>query len=116
MRETRRNFLVTFTLAATTVAFAQNKHTGMPKPPPPADPQQKDKNETGPDPQSALRARFQQNEKEFRSGVDRLCQMTESLRDEVRSTHTNEVLSVRMFKRMGEIEKLAKQLKSKAKA
>jgi len=55
-----------------------------------------------------------QNEKEFRAGVERLYQLTSDLRDEVQKTMTTEVLSVRMYKKTEEIEKLAKQLKSKA--
>ncbi len=55
-----------------------------------------------------------QNEKEFRAGVERLYQLTSDLRDEVQKTMTTDVLSVRMYKRTEEIEKLAKQLKSKA--
>jgi hypothetical protein len=115
MQETRRNFVFAITLATASLAFAQKHGTGMPKPPPPADPLEKDKKAPGPDPQSAIRARFQQNEREFRSGVDRLCQMAESLRDEVHLTRTKEVLSLQMYKRMEQIERLVKQLKSSAK-
>ncbi|HXN51440.1 MAG TPA: hypothetical protein VN943_05830 [Candidatus Acidoferrum sp.] len=58
---------------------------------------------------------MQENEREFRAGVERLYQLTSELRDEVQKTVTSEVLSIRMYKRTEEIEKLAKQLKSKAK-
>ena len=56
-----------------------------------------------------------QNEKEFRDGVERLYTLTGELRDEVQNTPTAEVLSVRMYKKTEEIEKLAKLLKGKAK-
>ena len=115
MQETRRNFVFAITLAAAGLSFSQKHGAGMPKPPPPADPLEKDKKAQGPDPQSALRARFQQNEREFRSGVDRLCQMAESLRAELNATRTSEVLSLPMYKRIEQIEKLAKQLMSRAK-
>jgi hypothetical protein len=47
--------------------------------------------------------------------VERLYQLTGELRDEVLKTTTADVLSVRMYKKTEEIEKLAKQLKAKAK-
>jgi hypothetical protein len=64
-----------------------------------------------PDPQVAKRALLPANEKEFRAGVERLYQLTGELRDEVRKTLTTDVMSVRMYKKTEEIEKLAKQLR-----
>jgi len=64
---------------------------------------------------AARRARMQQDEKEFREGVERLYQLTGELREEVQKTTTTEVLSVHMVKKAEEIEKLAKILKNKAK-
>src|SRR5258708_26077377 len=48
---------------------------------------------------AAKRALLQQNEKEFREGVERLFQLTSELHDEVQKTATTEVLSVRMVKK-----------------
>ena len=66
------------------------------------------------DPQRAKRVALQQNEKEFRAGVNRLYQLAGELKVEVDKTATTEVLSVQMYKRTEEIEKVAKLLKSKA--
>ena len=55
------------------------------------------------------------NEKEFREGIEKLYQMATELRDELAQAPKMNVLSVRMYKKTEEIEKLAKQLKSKAK-
>lgn len=55
------------------------------------------------------------NEKEFREGVEKLYQMATELRDELAQAPRMNVLSVRMYKKTEEIEKLAKQLKSKSK-
>ena len=41
--------------------------------------------------------------------------MAGQLKEEVEKTMTTDVLSVRMYKKMEEIEKLAKQLKAKVK-
>lgn len=71
-----------------------------------------------PDPQGAAaakRAALQQNEKDFREGVERLYKLTTELREVVQKTVTTDVLSVQMVKKTEEIEKLAKFLKNKAK-
>jgi hypothetical protein len=63
---------------------------------------------------AAKRAQLQQNEQEFRQGVERLYQLSGELRDEVQKTPTSDVLSLCMVKKAEEIEKLAKLLKNKA--
>lgn len=88
---------------------------GMPKPPLPAEPDQDKDSPQGLDPQAAKRAQLRRNEKEFREGVERLYQLSGELRDEVTQTPSAGVLSVRMYKKTEEIEKLAKQLKAKVK-
>jgi hypothetical protein len=67
-----------------------------------------------PEQQTARRIALQKNEKEFRSGVDRLYQLASELKQEVEKLPTSEIFSVQMFKKTEEIEKLAKQLKAKA--
>lgn len=47
-------------------------------------------------------------------GVDRLYQLASELKQEVEKLPTSEIFSVQMYKRTEEIEKLAKQLKAKA--
>jgi hypothetical protein len=94
----------------------QDRPRGFPNPPPPADPDEQDKNASpGIDPQTAKRVMAAKNEKEFREGVEKLYQMAAELRDELTQAPKMNVLSVRMYKKTDEIEKLAKQLKSKAK-
>jgi hypothetical protein len=127
-RETRRRFLATVAIAGSAFAagngmlaeaseFAGGQTPrGMPKPPAPAEP--KGQGETGSqtaNAQAAKRALLLQHEKEFRDAVERLYTLTGELRDEVQKTIATEVLSVHMYKKTEEIEKLAKQLKSKAK-
>jgi hypothetical protein len=93
----------------------QDRH-GFPSPPPPADPSDQDKNAPqGIDPQTAKRVMAARNEKEFREGIEHLYQLAAELRDELAQAPKMNVLSVRMYKKTEEIEKLAKQLKSKAK-
>jgi hypothetical protein len=127
----RREFLVRwngFTLAglaalplsanllAVEAAVPLQKRTGFPSPPPPSDPTEQDKNAPqGVDPQTAKRVMAAKNEKEFREGVQKLYDLATELRDELAQAPKMNVLSVRMYKKTEEIEKLAKQLKSKAK-
>jgi hypothetical protein len=120
MGETRRRFVLALAAVAgcvtaqETLLFAQHRR-GFPDPPEPAEKQ--NPATAAPDDaghQSAKRA-LQENEREFRAGVERLYQLTSELHDEVQKTVTSDVLSVRMYKKTEEIEKLAKQVKSKAK-
>jgi hypothetical protein len=122
MGVTRRRFVLGLGVAASCIAtrdtlvFAQ-KRRPFPQPPEPSDKQ------TNPAATAAVadakraaaKGALQENEREFRAGIDRLYQLTNELREEVQNTATTDVLSIRMYKKTEEIEKLAKQLKSKAK-
>jgi len=123
MGETRRRFLTTLAAAAScsvathgTVSRQVRNTKPFPTPPASAETQNPaEKDRTSSDSQSAKRAALKQNEKEFRAGVDRLYQLASELKQEVDKTGTLEVFSVRMYKRMEEIEKVAKLLKGRAK-
>ena len=97
-------------------AHTGEKRPGLPAPPLAADPDSRDQNATnGIDPQTSKRVMAARNEKEFREGIEHLYQLAAELRDELAQAPKMNVLSVRMYKKTEEIEKLAKQLKSKAK-
>jgi len=103
-------------LSAFQAAHTGEKRPGLPSPPAPADPDAQDQNAAnGIDPRTAQRVMAAKNEKEFREGVEKLFQMASELKDELAQSPKMNVLSVRMYKKTEEIEKLAKQLKSKAK-
>ena len=103
-------------LLASQTAHTPVQRPGFPAPPAPADPSAQDTDAPkGADPQTAKRVIAARNEKEFREGVEKLYQMASELRDELAQSPKMNVLSVRMYKKTEEIEKLAKQLKSKAK-
>jgi len=121
MIETRRVFVLAMAAAAGFLAaedgwlFAQYPPT---PPPPPRPAETPNPAEIHSNPQAtaaAKRAWLQQNEKEFREGVERLYQLTGELREELQKTTTTEVFSVRLVKKTEEIEKLAKLLKNRAK-
>ncbi len=123
---TRRRFLAAVAIAGGALATGQvmlaqapipgdGPPRGMPTPPVAAEP--KDQGDTSPvsNAPATKRAQMLQQEKEFREGIERLYALSGELRDEVQKTPTLQVLSVRMYKKTEEIEKLAKQLKTKAK-
>jgi hypothetical protein len=122
MRESRRAFVLGVAAAAGGLAtndvllYAQRRII----PPPPPEPAEKgnpaDVHSNPAAAAAAKRARLRQNEKEFREGVERLCQLTSSLRDELQKTATTDIFSLHIVKETEEIEKLAKLLKSKAKS
>jgi len=57
----------------------------------------------------------QQNQLEIRLQVQRLYAMAAELKDEVDTTNSNTVLNLAVLKRAQEIEKLAKQIRDRAK-
>jgi hypothetical protein len=118
----RRNlFIAVATVFASAIfplpnsALAQSRHKSLPDPPLPGDPQQRDKLATPTDPNEAQHTARHQREENFRSGVEKLYGLTGELRDDLKNGPTADVLSVKMYKRLQEIEKLAKQLESAVK-
>ena len=121
MRETRRVFVLAMATAAGFLAaedgwpYAQYPPTPPPPPQPAETPNPAEIRSNPQTTAAAKRAILQQNEREFREGVERLYQLSSELREEVQKTTTTDVLSLRMVKKTEEIEKLAKRLKNSAK-
>ena len=67
------------------------------------------------DPKAVKTAMLPQNEQEFRESVERLSVLVTELKEEVEKAATADVLSVSTYKKAQQIEKLAKQIKNKAK-
>jgi hypothetical protein len=67
------------------------------------------------DPKVAKAAMLRQNAQEFQESVERLSVLVNELKVEVEKAATTDVLSVKTYKKAQEIEKLAKQIKNKAK-
>jgi hypothetical protein len=93
----------------------QRKDDPFPTPPPSSETQNPaEAGAANPDAQSAKRAALKKNEKEFRAEVNRLYQLAGELKGEVDKTVATEVISVQVYKKTAEIEKVAKLLKDKA--
>jgi hypothetical protein len=117
MMELRRSFLRLFAAAlAGTVSvrcFAfQEKRRAMPEPPTPAAPEETRRDPA--EPQGSQRALLKLNEKEFRESLAHLYDRVSELKRDVESIHTSDVFSMRVYKQTGEIEHLAKRLRSLA--
>ena len=122
MRETRRTFVMSVAVAVSALATIPTMLCAQRPiiPPPPPEPAEKgnpaDIHSNPAAAAAAKRTLLRKNEKEFREGVERLYQLTSALRDELQKTATTDVFSLHIVKQTQEIEKLAKLLKSKAKA
>ena len=66
-------------------------------------------------PPGSRKAALEENEKDIKKKVEKLFQLATELKDEVDKTDSAKVLSVAMLKKAEEIEKLAKDIKSRTK-
>ncbi len=63
----------------------------------------------------AAKAALEENQKDIRKSVERLFQLASELKKEVEKTDSTVVLSLNMLRKAEEIEKLARQIRSRAK-
>jgi hypothetical protein len=118
MLDSRRSFLTSFA-AAGAFAFLQQQPPTPIRPraePMPAHPEPAQKLPTGPQGKANKNnpAALVAHEKELRDTTDRLLIKVQEFRAQLDGTHTADVFSVGMYKQTEDIEKLAKQLKSRA--
>jgi hypothetical protein len=114
----RRKFLHRFCGLASTCApliFLQGKPRTQQDPKPLGNADGKSDEESSPFPPGSRKAALEENEKEIKKKVDKLFQLATELKDEVDKTDSAKVLSLAMLKKAEEIEKLAKDIKSRAK-
>ena len=110
----RRDFLRyvaiagSFAVGRPILGFQKHK---MPEPPTPADAD----NTRGAAEQMSQRAQLKLNEKEFRESLTNLHQRVSELKQDMDALHTADIFSVKVYKQTGEIEHLAKKLRSLAK-
>ena len=112
--EVRRDFLtriVSVVVPAGVVAFLPSAQA-RPKPPQnPQLPKEEDPSAPKPDPKLILEA----NQKEIKKNVEKLYDLASELKAEVEKTDSVHVLSVAMLRKTDEIERLAKEIRSRAK-
>lgn len=81
----------------------------------PRNPIQRDKEDDPNAPKVDTKAFLEANEKDIKKNVERLYQLAWELKAEVGKTDSAQVLSLAMLKKTEEIEKLAKDIRSRAK-
>jgi len=64
---------------------------------------------------NATKAILQENQKNIKKDIDKLYQLAGELKAEVEKTDSSQVLSIGLVRKAEEIEKLAKEIKSRAK-
>jgi hypothetical protein len=114
----RRKFLHRFCGLGITIApmiFLQGKPQLPPEPRPLNNADGKPADETAPFPPGSRKAALEENEKDIKKKVEKLFQLATELKEEVDKTDSAKVLSVAMLKKAEEIEKLAKDIKNRAK-
>ena len=116
--EKRRRFLQQFCGLGLTFApmiFPQGKTRAQQDPRPLNNADGKLEEESPTLPPGSRKAALEENEKDIKKKVEKLFQLATELKDEVDKTDSAKVLSLAMLKKAEEIEKLAKDIKSRAK-
>lgn len=116
--DTRRRFLTLLASAGTVVMAgigslrAQAPQQARPLPPDPTP----DADEGAPLPgKSPTKTMLEANEKDIKKNIEKLYQLATDLKTEVEKTDSSKVLSLAMVKKAEEIEKLAHNIKTRAK-
>ena len=86
-----------------------------PMPLPPRTPSSNDKDDDPNSPKFDKKAILEANQKDIKKSVERLFQLASELKTEVEKTDSAHVLSLALLKKTEEIEKLAKDIRSRAK-
>ncbi len=110
----RRSFVMALCAATLPLGMlARTLAAQSPPPPLPRLPTRRDDDPNAPkaDPKTVLES----NEKDIKKNVERLYQLAGELKAEVEKTDSIQVLSLPMLKKTEEIEKLAKDIRSRAK-
>jgi len=118
MSDTRRSFLLAFAgttaliLGRAAVLSGQAKPTGRPVP---TDPTQEPESTEPSAPKSPTKALLEANEKDIKKNIEKLYQLATDLKAEVEKTNSSQILSLALVKKAEEIEKLAREIKTRAK-
>jgi len=112
----RRKFLIAVSLLTAPVLWtARNLYAQNPDARSIDDPVSKAHDEKVPPPVGSPKAALQDNEKNLKKKVEKLFQLASELKEEADKTDSINVLSLAMLKKADEIEKLAKDIKTRAK-
>jgi hypothetical protein len=117
MLESRRNFLLTLGAASAALglsAQASLSQTAKPSPPPARVPETAAGDDDNGLPKSGTKAILEENDKDIKKKIEKLFELATDLKAEVEKTDSAKVLSLIMVKKAEEIEKLARDIKTRA--
>jgi hypothetical protein len=115
MPGSRRRLLFTFFAALGAVCLHPKSLSAQNPVPPPPQPRGEGQSQGPPDPSSpTTKSLLEQNQKDIKKDIEKLYDLATQLKTEVEKTDSTAVLSVAMVKKAEEIEKLAKQIKERA--
>ena len=114
MQQSRRSLLGT--IAGVAAAFSMAAVVGRGQDPfpkvPPIRPGEDDRNPNAKPPTKVL---LEENQKDIKKNIEKLFELASQLKEQVEKTDATTVLSLSMVKKAEEIEKLARQIKERAK-
>jgi hypothetical protein len=114
VRNSRRRFVIA--LCAVGVPLAMLARTlAAQAPPRPPSPTPRERDDDPNTPKLDTKAILEANGKDIKKNVERLFQLASELKTEVEKTDSAQVLSLALLKKTEEIEKLAKEIRSRAK-
>jgi hypothetical protein len=118
MSDTRRRFLTALASTVTLTLMPAGSLSGQAKPssrPAPSDPSMEPESSDPMPAKSATKAILEANEKDIKKNIEKLYQLASDLKAEVEKTNSSQILSLALVKKAEEIEKLAHDIKSRAK-
>ena len=118
MFDTRRSFLTMLAGAGTLVIMRTESLGGQVKPtgrPPASDPSQEPESSDPTPAKSPTKAILEANEKDIKKNIEKLYQLATDLKAEIEKTDSSQVLSLALVKKAEEIEKLAHDIRTRAK-
>jgi hypothetical protein len=118
MADTRRRFLTVLASTGTLALLQAARLSGQAKPtsrPTTSDPSMEPESSDPLPAKSPTKAMLEANEKDIKKNIEKLYQLASDLKAEVEKTDSARVLSLAMVKKAEEIEKLARDIKTRAK-
>ena len=116
MRNSRRKFMIAlWALGVPLGILAGTLAAQAPGPVPKRQPSLRDGDDDPDAPKVGTKAILEANQKDIKKNVERLFQLASELKTEVEKTDSVQVLSLALLKKTEEIEKLAKDIRSRAK-
>jgi len=115
MQQSRRSLLRLVPAALAFSAFVFPAHGQDPFPPPRQRPARPGEDDSGLPEKPATKAVLEENQKDIKKNVEKLFDLASQLKEQVEKTDSTTTLSLALVKKAEEIEKLARQIKDRAK-